>query len=130
MHIPHGEFSITVKGSVVYADSNSAVNLEGATQFFNDLHKQTKHLDSWVLYFHVMKNTGVTPEAMRHGVKKVMSLKDDGCLGMVSRVETKLMLHLTKELYKGTDIVHLISDDDDEIEGFIQGLLDQHSAGK
>lgn len=125
MNIPHGEFSITVIDSVVYAESSSGVNLEGVVRFFHLLSEQTKDLETWVLCFHARENAGATPDALEYSMKTIRSLTQEGCLGMVSRVETKLMLHLSKELYRNSGINHLISDDEAEIEAFIKTLFDE-----
>ena len=125
MNKPHGEFSIKVEGNVVHAYASEAFNTEGAAAFFNAVMKQGRPLGRWVLQVHISEDAGITPEVMEFTVKEIAGLNALGCLGIVSQLETKLMEHLTRAVYKRQHVAHLISNDPKEISDFIEGLLQQ-----
>ncbi len=123
MNDPHGNYSIKIEGSRVYAHADAPFNTEGISLFFDDLSHQVKHLDHWVLISSATADVGATPEAVNFYNDKLALLAQIGCVGAVATVPNRMLAHLIKKIYDASAIPQLTSDNPEEVESFVRALL-------
>jgi len=123
MNDPHGNYSIKIEGSRVYAHADAPFNTEGISLFFDDLSHQVKHLDHWVLISSATADVGATPGAIKFYNDRLVLLAEMGCIGAVSIMPNRMLVHLTNMVFDASIIPQLTSNDPEEIESFVRALL-------